>query len=310
VIEETPQFQRKSPISPRNLRRDDDSRSLDSNASSLDNNVISNGNCADNSTSTTITVTAEINAIDCRDEIIEETITIQDPYAGLSYEDRLQIIRLSYEDLDMSRCSPDPQQQPRSKSQMTTNSDNDHQQIDDRKILLSKGDTVSSSHVENAYFATSDNICHLNIHEDDELLSTGDSTGQSSVESTNRNTTNRFPIIITNQNHASKIIRLSSLTSPSGSSMDASTSSESSSDHPISSPEQSKRDSGYDGKTTNGDEDVEKAQYEKLLYFQRQLAKQHEELARLGIHVPLPKQKNQAETTKSQRPQNGQYTSA
>jgi len=244
----------------------------------------------------TITVTAEINAVDCRDE--EETIVIQDPYAGLSYEDRLQIIRLSYDDVDLSRSTP------RTESQMTTAIDG----------IRSPSPTLDS-------FEVSINDLHPNLtvngignHDDDvasttedDILSMGESP--SSLESSTTDQPiehqNRFPV----NSVSSSQYRLNSLTSPSGSSIDAS----STESDRLSSPEQSKRDSGYENANGAGsvEDEIERAQFEKLLYFQRQLAKQHEELARLGIHVPMPGSIQQsAQASPKHRPKNGQYTSA
>lgn len=322
VIEETPQLLRRSPAIPRKLV--EDMNSMNSSMSSLDARGLPDGVSRENSSATTITVTAEINAVDCKDE--EETIIIEDPYAGLSYEERLQIIRLSYEDVDLSRSTPNSSR-IRSESQTTTAIDDLSQKATDDfikspsptldSLLVSVEDALRrDKSFETGFSKPKENgvgkQCEINIHEEeaasaeDDMLSMGESP--SSLESsTDQPMEHRVQFSV--HSLPSKI-RLNSLTSPSGSSIGASSESDR-----LSSPEQSKRDSGYDGNANGGgsagEDEVEKAQYEKLLYFQRQLAKQHEELARLGIHVPMPATIQQpVEANSKHRPQNGQFTSA
>lgn len=66
-----------------------------------------------------------------------------------------------------------------------------------------------------------------------------------------------------------------------------------------------KRDSGYGtlGPTEKALEArLDQQHYQKLLYFQQQLARQHEELAQLGIQIPPPPNVVHSELPKSQPP--------
>lgn len=319
VIEETPQFLRRSPMAPRKLL--DDNQSLDSSASSFDARGIPSGENA----STTITVTAEINATTPREE---EAIVINDPYASLSYEERLQIIRLSYEDADLSRSTP-----TRCDSEMTAVIEDPSQKaLEDfvkspSPTLDSLLGSVEETLRRDGHYLTTDPMtcpkstehdtqrhCGAKILDDesasaeDDMLSMGESPSSLESSTNDRHIVdhqNLFPMPSLPSKH-----RLNSLTSPSGSSIGTN----STESDRLSSPEQSKRDSGYEnanGAGSAAEDDIEKAQYEKLLYFQRQLAKQHEELARLGIHLPMPAGTIQEPPGGSKHgAYNGQYTSA
>lgn len=225
----------------------------------------------------TMTVTAEINSIVPADAKIDKSITsdhsdrpvsanVIDPYAGLSPEDRMQLIRLSYEEPDLSRSTPNLSVSPAVPAEETLPK---QEEPDVVPAAISKTPTSPVSKIP---------VSTLNrrrrssvLHDLDQLETASGVSAMSSKAKPEPKQLIARPC---------RPRKRSSVNTSSGSSMVTNTDD---SDR-VSSPEDGRKSSGCSA--TVAEEELEKEQFEKLMYFQQQLERQHEELARLGVHIP------------------------